>query len=134
MNKKDASLSRELKRLTAGLMFQSESDYPVEPFVQASKGKQPMSAQDFVATKKTDGTVKTVEFDSFFANATQEQDWQDEDARRRVKKFQALVKFLKENLSGIEVYKVGDAESDVYVVGKTASGSLAGVTTKVVET
>jgi hypothetical protein len=42
---------------------------------------------------------------------------------------------LKEQLSGIKVYKVGDeAERNAYVVGKTAEGKWAGLKTTVVET
>jgi acyl-CoA reductase-like NAD-dependent aldehyde dehydrogenase len=120
MAKDDASLLRELKRLTKGLEFQSESDYPVEPFAPDSW--------------KPDASARAADFDNFFAAAAEEQDWQDADARARVRKFQALVKYLKENLADIQVYKVGDTEADVYVVGKTASGKFAGVKTKVVET
>ncbi|MCA1594599.1 MAG: nuclease A inhibitor family protein [Acidobacteria bacterium] len=136
MNKDDASLLRELKKLTGGLMFQSESDYPVEPFVQTAKGQKPLSAQDIVAAKKTDASasVSDSDFDAFFSNATQEQDWQSPEAREQVKRFQALVKSLKDNLSELKVYKVGETEADVYVIGKTASGNFAGVKTKVVET
>ena len=133
MAKSDASLLRELKRLTKGLMFQSESDYPVEPFMLEA-GRGAATAAEVVASLKPDAEARAADFDSFFAAATEEQDWHDAEARARVKKFRALVKSLKENLADIQVFKAGDAESDVYVVGKTASGNFAGVKTKVVET
>jgi len=42
---------------------------------------------------------------------------------------------LKEQLSGVQVYKVGDeAEKQVYIVGRTKEGRWAGVKTTVVET
>ena len=133
MAKDDASLLRGLKRLTKGLQFQSESDYPVEPFAPDA-GRGAASAQDVVTSLKGDAEARAVDFDNFFAAATEEQDWHDADARARVRKFQALVKFLKENLADIQVFKAGDTESDVYVIGRTASGNFAGVKTKVVET
>jgi hypothetical protein len=133
MGKSDAAVLRDLKRLTRGLMFQSESDYPLEPFVRPAKGDKPPSPQDIMAAPEG-SAASAVDFDSFFGSATQEQDGQDAEARVRVKKFQALVKYLKENLGEIQVSKVGDAEADVYIIGKTASGGLAGVKTKVVET
>jgi hypothetical protein len=50
-------------------------------------------------------------------------------------KFQKLAQVLKEQLSGIKVYKVGeDAEKDVYIVGKTKDGRYAGLKTGVIET
>ena len=133
MNKDDESLLRNLKRLTRGLTFMSESDYPVEPFLQEATRQD---AQDFVASKKTDAnaSVSEVDFDNFFGGAPQEQDGQSKEARTQARRFQSLVRLLKDNLSDTKVYKVGDVEADVYVIGKTASGSFAGVTIKVVET
>jgi hypothetical protein len=50
-------------------------------------------------------------------------------------KFDKLAQTLKAQLSGVKVYKVGDeAEKQVFVVGKTADGQLAGLKTTVVET
>jgi hypothetical protein len=133
MAKSDATLTRGLKRLTKGLTFQSESDYAVEPFAPEA-GRGAASAQDVVKALKPDAEARAADFENFFAAATEEQDWQDAEARARVKKFQALVKYLKENLTDIQVFKAGDAESDVYVVGRTAAGNFAGVKTKAVET
>jgi hypothetical protein len=49
--------------------------------------------------------------------------------------FDKLLQVLREQLSGVTVYKLGDeAEKAVYVVGKTADGQWAGVKTTVVET
>ncbi len=133
MAKTDAALLRGLKRLTEGLQFQSESDYPVEPFAPDA-GWGAASAEEVVASVKGGAEARAVDFEDFFAPATEEQDWHDEEARARVRKFQALVKFLKERLTDVRVFKVGDAEADVYVIGRTASGDFAGVKTKVVET
>jgi hypothetical protein len=129
-----APLSDRLKSLTEGLSYQSESDYPVEPYAREA-GKGAPSAEEFAAGREgEDAAVRELDFDSFFSNATQEQDWQDDEARARAKRFQALVEFLKSNLKDIKVYRVGGVEADVYVVGKTDSGDFAGVKTKVVET
>jgi hypothetical protein len=49
--------------------------------------------------------------------------------------FDRLAKVLKEQLSGIKVYKVGDeAERQLYIVGKTKDGQWARVKTTVVKT
>jgi hypothetical protein len=131
-------LLKELKKLTKDLQFQSESDYPVEPLLIPAKGKASLSAQDVVEFTKQDtssgATVKELDFDQFFSAATEEQDWQSPEEREVVERFQTLVKTLKENLTDIKVYRVGDTEADVYVLGRTASGDFAGVSTKVVET
>jgi hypothetical protein len=137
MSKDTASLLAQLKQLTAGLLFQSESDYPVVPFTLPDNGKQTPSVNDLTALLKTrasGGPVKEMDFEQFFSNATQVQEWQGPEELETVKRFQALVKTLKENLGEIKVYQVGEIAVDVYVVGRTASGDWAGVSTKVVET
>jgi hypothetical protein len=136
MSKDTASLLAQLKQLTAGLLFQSESDYPVVPFTLPDNGKQTLSVNDLTSLLKTrsGGPVREMDFEQFFSNATQVQEWQGPEELETVKRFQALVKTLKENLSEIKVYKVGEIEADVYVIGRTTSGDWAGVSTRVVET
>lgn len=129
-----AALSDRLKSLTEGLSYQSESDYAVEPYARAANDGAP-SAEEFAKGKEgEDADVRELDFDSFFGNYTDEQDWWGEEERAVAAKFQALVKFLKESLSDIKVYRVGGVEADVYVVGKTSTGGFAGVKTKIVET
>jgi hypothetical protein len=49
--------------------------------------------------------------------------------------FDKLAQVLKEHLSGVRVYKVGDEpEKAVYVVGKTQDSKQAGLKTSAVET
>jgi hypothetical protein len=73
--------------------------------------------------------------DDFFAIiATQEDNWHDEEERETVKRFQNLVSILKQNLSQLQVFRVGSVEIDVYIVGVTGGGGLAGLSTKLVET
>lgn len=128
------SLSDKLKSLTDGLSYQSESDYAVEPYTRAADEGAPSAAEFAKGREGDDAAVRELDIDSFFGNYTQEQDWWGDDERATAKKFQALVAFLKENLTDIKVYRVGDVEADVYIVGKTASGNYAGVKTKIVET
>jgi hypothetical protein len=50
-------------------------------------------------------------------------------------KFGKLATALREQLSSIKVYKVGDeAQKQAFVVGKTGDGKWAGLKTTVVET
>jgi predicted ATPase len=136
MNKDTQTLIAELRKASKGLLFQSESDYAIEPFGVEGNDKKTISAEDLLKAtgSKAKGTTKQMSLEEFFKNATTEQDWQDAQARQTVKRFQALVKILKDKLSDINVYQIGDTEADVFVVGKTASGDFAGVSTKVVET
>ncbi len=57
--------------------------------------------------------------DDFFAIATQEEDWHDEEERETVQRFQNLVSVLKQNLWQLQVYRVGNTNIDAYIVGVT---------------
>jgi GTPase len=72
--------------------------------------------------------------DDFFAIATQEEDWHDQEERETVQRFHNLVSILKQNLSQLQVYRVGSIDIDAYIVGVTDGGELAGLSTKLVET
>lgn len=133
----NSELLAQLKKASSGLQFMSESDYPFEVFLWEGQAKEPLTAAQL--TKQTgqakDTPVEVVQLDNFFHVATQEQDWHSPEETETVKRYQALVKTLKENLSDVQVYRLGGTTTiDVYIVGKTALGDLAGLTTKVVET
>ncbi len=136
MNKDTTDLLKELKKLTKGLRYQSESDYPVEPFALDGKERPTLKTEDVAALSKKDSNapVKQLEMDQFFSSAVEEQDWYGPEELQTARQFQALVKMLKEKLTDLKVYEVGEVEMDAYVIGKTASGDWAGVSTKVVET
>jgi GTPase len=72
--------------------------------------------------------------DEFFAIATAEEDWHDQDERETVQRFHNLVSILKQNLSQLQVYRVGSIDIDAYIVGVTDGGEWAGLSTKLVET
>ena len=100
------SIATQLKQASKGLLFLSETDAPVE--------------------------LRTV--DDFFAIATKEEDWHDEEERETVQQFQNLVSVLKHNLSQLQVYRIGSTNIDAYIVGVAQSGDWAGLSTKLVET
>lgn len=114
--KKDPVLDA-LQKASKGLRYTSETDAPLQPFV----GKD---LTEVTGTGK--GTrVEEMTLDSFFHAVP------SEDRA----KFQKLAKLLKEQLSGVKVYKLGnEAEKTVYITGKTADGRWAGLKTTVVET
>ncbi len=78
--------------------------------------------------------VKVVELERFFRPAVREQSWHNEEERATVKSYQALVNTLHRCLSDIQVYRIGKTEVDIYIIGTTSSGNLAGLSTKAVET
>jgi hypothetical protein len=136
MSKSGSEIIAALKNTSEGLLYMSESDYPFEVFLWSNQAKE-----DFTTDKllqqigcPRDTPVELVDIDDFFDNPTSEKDWHDEAEKETVRKYRHLVEVLKRNLTDIKVYRVGEIEIDVYIVGKTQSGDLALMTTKVIET
>lgn len=124
----------KLKLASNGLQYMSESDYPFDVFQWV--GQESLTTETVI--KRTghtpDTQVEVVQLDEFFRNATQEQDWHNDEEKEAVKHYQSLVETLKQSLSDIQVYRLGTIEIDVYIIGKTSTGDYAGLSTKVVET
>ncbi|BDA67036.1 nuclease inhibitor homolog [Calothrix sp. PCC 7716] len=126
----------KLKLATDGLLFMSESEYPFEVFLWHSKQKQQVDTEFVLSklNKPSDTKVEFVDLDSFFDVATTEEEWHSKEDKEIVKKYQYLVKIIKENLSDIKVARLGDIEIDAYIIGQVPSGDLAGLSTKIIET
>jgi hypothetical protein len=114
-----------LQKASKGLVFTSETDAPLEPFLWPDGGDAAGASVLKHAGARAGTAVGESTPDAFFRAVPREDR----------PKFDGLLKVLREQLSGVKVYKVGDdAEKAAYIVGKTADGKLAGVKTKVVET
>jgi len=124
-----------LRQASDGLLFPSETDAPFEPFFWPADSPVPLTSPDIVRLCGAPaGTpVKKVKLDTFFRDATTEEDWHNVAERAEVAQFQSLVKSLKAALKDIAVFHVGETKMDAYVVG-VAEGGYAGLKTQVVET
>jgi hypothetical protein len=127
------ALLETLKQASAELQYTSESDYPFAVFSWPLDTLTPKKLLAQTGHPK-DTAIQLGDFDKFFAQATQEKDWYGPEEKATVARYQQLVKLLQSTLSNIQVYRVGETELTVYIVGKTPEGSLAGISTKVVET
>jgi len=98
---------------------------PRAPFLWNDGGKLTKGRLREEAGTEARASVAVVSLDSLLATVP------SEDRA----KFNKLAEAVKQQLSGVKVYKVGDEpEKAVYVVGKTADGKWAGLKTSVVET
>jgi hypothetical protein len=128
------SIATQLKQASKGLLFLSETDAPFEVINWQTQGELTPAKLLQLTNHPPDAPVKVVSVDEFFAIATQEEDWHDEEEREMVQRFQNLVSVLKQNLSQLQVYRVGNINIDAYIVGVTPSGDWTGLSTKLVET
>lgn len=132
--KSDEQLCEELKAATHGLLFMSESDYPFE--VIKWEGTEEMSPEYLrkVAGQDANALVEERTIADFFRVVAGEQEWKGEAELALAKRYQSLVRLLEENLKGVKVYRLGEKNIGVYVVGRSEEGNWLGVNTRVVET
>ena len=132
----EKSLRQSLLQATEGLLYPSETDEPFVYFEWDLSGNAPLSEQ--AVRKYTDKarqvSVGKQPLDDFFGPVTETKDWHHADEIKQVEQFKALQKQITENLTDIQVFRVGKTDIDVYVVGRTPSGKWAGISTKVTET
>jgi hypothetical protein len=136
MSNSNSEIIPILQKASEGLLMPSESEYPFEPFVWSGQVEEPLVPKKLLelTAYPQDLPVETVAVDYLFRHLAQHQDWHDEQQKEDVQKYQQLVEVLKNNLSDLQVYRVGERNIDVYIIGKTQTGDLAGLATKVVET
>jgi histidine triad (HIT) family protein len=114
-----------LAKASKGLLFPSENEAPLEPFLWDDGGKLTEDRLREEAGAEAGATVEASSLDALLKTVPSED---------RVK-FDKLAGAVKQQLTGVKVYKVGDEpEKVVYVVGKTPDGKWAGLKTSVVET
>lgn len=118
------SVLNTLKKAAAGLTLPSESDEPIEPIAWGQAASLSPADALRLSGHKPGDTIETTDLDDIFRDALAGDD---------AAKFRSLIKTLKGALSDLRVYRVGDIEKDVYIVGRTPDGTWAGLKSKVVE-
>ena len=114
----DAQILEQLKRVTAGLLFMSESDYPFEVIYWEGLTVLSHSFLCKHAGESDDCPVEEMEVDEFLLAEI----------------YRNVVQVLSENLTELKAYKVGRINMPVYVVGRSKRGNWLGVSTRVVQT
>lgn len=128
------SIATQLKQASEGLFFLSETDAPFEVISWQTQEELTPAKLLQLTNHPPDAPVELRTVDEFFTIATQEEDWHDQEEQETVQRFHNLVSVLKQNLSQLQVYRVGSVEIDAYIVGVTDGGGWAGLSTKLVET
>lgn len=130
----DEELFGALTEATEGLLMMSESDYPFE--VVRWDGSEQLSPDYLRRAAGADAATQVEEMtvEEFFRLPAGEQEWKGESEIATARRYQCLRRLLMENLEALTVYRVGEINIGVYVVGRSAAGNWLGVSTRVVET
>jgi hypothetical protein len=136
MTHDSSDLIAQLKQACNNLLWISESEYPFEAFCWQNQTASDLTHEKLLdfTHHSTDTIVKTDDFDSFFEVVTQPQDWYGDEEIATMKQYQQLVATLKQRLNNLKVYRLGEINLDIYIVGQTPDSHLAGIATKAVET
>lgn len=126
------ALYHMLQEATQGLLFPSETDAPLVPFVfpLTAHVRDLQRVQDLLGIERGHFVEQTT-LTRFFRPVVVSGYGKNPETTAR---FCLLARVLKENLRTLKVWRVGKMDLDVYVVGRSAQGNLAGVRTRVVET
>lgn len=134
MSRSQAEIMQVLQAAIAGVTWQSESEAAFEVISWQESGTLTPQQLLTLTHHPQDAPVRVETLDSFFAGAVQEWDWHGAEERAIVAKYRHLLKTLQETLTDVTVYRVGEIEVDIYIVGQTELGNLAGVATQSIET
>lgn len=135
-NKSDELISI-LKTASEGLYYISETDAEFEAFVwKTDKPVETVSAENILkfAGEKPDAKIAEKTLDEFFKHPTEMQDWFGDEEKAQVEKYLKLKDLLTAKLKNAKVFKVGEVQINIYIVGIDGEGNLAGIKTKAVET
>lgn len=116
----DGEILFMLTRLSEGLLYMSESDYP---FVVVHNPETSHILNDYLPTK-------IVSLDDFFRHHTDTTHNSQQDAAA----FFILQECLEDTLEDVKVYCYGEVQITAYILGKAPSGNYLGLKTTLIET
>ena len=125
-------IEAELKSAINGLLMMSETDEPFEFYYDEQHDARELNEETVrqLAGMPAQYPMEVVDLDHFLRNMTRPETAGEEQARR----FQHLQDKLKELLENVQVYRIGENQITVLILGKTPDRKIAGLKTVVVET
>jgi hypothetical protein len=130
------SLRDELAAASSDVTYPSESDYPFETVERAGAGRSTLTVARFRSAfgVPSSQAIETRTLDAVFARLTEETPTMTVQERATARRFTALREFLRANLREVQVFRFSTVQVQVYIVGRTACGDLAGLRTVSIET
>lgn len=125
------TIQLKLENAAKGLLMMSESDYPFTYFSTTNKTVDENLILSL--TGKPAGTlIEKTDLDYLLRNMTTTASGSVD--QHTADRFFILSDQLKKELKGIAVYRVGEVEIEVLIIGENSEGVIAGMRTKLIET
>ncbi|WP_373541006.1 nuclease A inhibitor family protein [Chamaesiphon sp.] len=127
-----AEIIDRLQQATVNLLWSSESDYPFE-VVTWQQGVE-ITPIALFGVDRLSQSIETIALSDFFAPVLTVEDWYDTSELKQVERYTELLHAIESHLAEIQVFRVGEVEIAIYIVGKTPNGDLVGLKTQAIET
>ncbi len=128
-----ATVIDRLKQATTDLLWSSESDYPFE-IVSWELGIELTPSDLFSNIYDTDLEIESIALIDLFEPVLTIEDWYEQAELDLVDRYTNLLDSINNNLFEVQVFRVGEVEIDIYIIGKTPTGDIVGLKTRSVET
>jgi Nuclease A inhibitor-like protein len=128
-----AEIIDRLKQATKDLLWSSESDYPFE-IVSWELGIELTPTDLFSNIYDTDLAIESITLTDLFEPVLAIEDWYEQAELALVDRYTNLLDSINTNLAEVQVFRVGEVEIDIYIIGKTPTGDIIGLKTLSVET
>ncbi len=128
-----AEILDQLTQATTDLLWMSESDYPFE-IVTWDQTTQMIPTDLFRNFAAASLAIETITLTDFFAPVLIVEDWYGAEELAQVNRYTDLLQAIDSNLNDVRVFRIGEIEIAVYIVGKTPDGDIVGLKTHVIET
>lgn len=131
-----SNLEGTIKPLLENLLYPSESDEPILFTHCYLKQETPLTGSQIEEWLMLPPSVFVEEIpeEEFWKPVTTVEEWYEEDEKIRTETFCKLQQVIEQHLSVRQVFRVGNSEIDVYLLGRTTEGDRAALKTKVIET
>lgn len=128
-----AEIIDRLQQATLDLLWSSESDYPFE-IVTWQHGTELNPTALFRDREQPDRSIQTIQLADFFAPVLTVENWYEAAELQQVDRYTGLLHAIESHLTEVMVFRIGEVEIAIYIVGKAPTGDLVGLKTHVVET
>ncbi len=128
-----AAIIDRLTQAATDLEWSSESDYPFELVTWAPDTAMTPTAL-FSDVDRPELPIESITLNDLFAPVIAVEDWYEAEELAVVDRYKVLLESIESNLAEVQVFRVGEVEIDIYIIGKTPAGDIVGLKTRSVET
>lgn len=127
------TIVKQIKAIVKNLSYISETDAPLTVYI-GTRSTAVTSGKLLSKIKRKGDKIEELGFERFFSRLTRREDWHGDQETFRADKYTELYGLLKLNLRDLKVFKIGDIEKDIYIVGLDETNKLTGIKTFALET